>query len=105
MRLCIILDPRLCIKESADARIVWCRHPIYSIVCSSGIHGTHVSSIVAANVEDNPDINGVAPGAEIVSLMIGDNRLDSLETHQALMRATKAIMWVLHWFFNVSARL
>ena len=41
---------------------------------------------------DQPELNGVAPGVEIVSLTIGDNRLNALETHQALMRATKAIL-------------
>lgn len=64
----------------------------HSICCVSGTHGSHVASIIGAHVPEQPELNGVAPGIEIVSLTIGDNRLSALETHQALMRATKAIL-------------
>lgn len=65
-----------------------------SLVCVSGTHGTHVAAIIGGHVENSPELNGVAPGVEIVSLKIGDTRLAALETHQALMRATKAILYV-----------
>lgn len=65
---------------------------ILSLVCVSGTHGTHVAAIIGGQVPESPELNGVAPGVEIVSLKIGDTRLQGLETHQALMRATKAIM-------------
>lgn len=65
---------------------------IVSLICASGTHGTHVASIIGANMEGNPEYTGVAPQVEIVSLKIGDSRLGSLETGQALMRATKAIL-------------
>ncbi|KAF1321539.1 Tripeptidyl-peptidase 2, partial [Globisporangium splendens] len=63
-----------------------------SIVSDVGAHGTHVAGIVAAHHPDQPLTNGVAPGAQIISVKIGDGRLGSMETTTALSRAILAII-------------
>jgi tripeptidyl-peptidase-2 len=63
---------------------------LVSLVTTVGSHGTHVAGIVAAN-ESVPgglgtDHNGLAPGAQLLSLRIGDGRLGSMETGVGLAR-------------------
>ncbi|EPY53178.1 tripeptidyl-peptidase II Tpp2 [Schizosaccharomyces cryophilus OY26] len=65
---------------------------VTSIVAVSGTHGTHVAGIIGAHHPEKPDLNGAAPGCRLVSLMIGDGRLDSLETSHAFSRACTEII-------------
>ncbi len=78
---------------------------LLQIVTNSSSHGTHVAGIAAACHETQagspsedsaasslcPDLmqrqNGIAPGAQVVSIKIADTHLAAMETNVALMRA------------------
>ncbi len=67
------------------------------IVTDSSTHGTHVASIAAGyhhhnNDDQNGVTNGVAPGAQIVSIKIGDNRINGMETGYSLANACRYVL-------------
>ena len=57
---------------------------------AAGSHGTHVAGIVAAHDPTAPHRNGLAPGAQLVSIKIGDSRVDSMETAAGVVRGVRA---------------
>ncbi|KAJ8771482.1 hypothetical protein K2173_026659 [Erythroxylum novogranatense] len=63
---------------------------ILSIVTDCCSHGTHVAGIATAFHPKEPLLNGVAPGAQLISCKIGDLRLRSADTGAALTRALTA---------------
>lgn len=63
---------------------------LLSIVTVSGSHGSHVASIASAHFSKEPHRDGVAPGARILSIKIGDTRLGGSSSGLGEMRGVAA---------------
>ena len=61
---------------------------VLSIVTVSGAHGTHVASIAAAYAPNEAARNGIAPGARIVSIKVGDIRAGGSSYSTSELRAS-----------------
>ncbi len=65
---------------------------IASLVFDTGSHATHVAGIIGGYFEDDVARNGINPHAKILSLKIGDSRVDGMETTIGFIRALKEIV-------------
>ncbi len=50
-----------------------------------------MASISTGYYPDKPELNGVAPGAQIISIKVGDNRINGMETGFALVNAVSKL--------------
>src|SRR5439155_24068708 len=74
-----------CVNTCTDTKIV-------SLVFDTGSHATHVSGIIGGYFRDDPNKNGINPHCKILSLKIGDSRVNGMETTIGLIRALKEIV-------------
>ncbi len=57
------------------------------LLTDGGGHGTHVAGIVAAYAGPDSPLNGLAPGAQLIALKIGNHRMGGSTSHLAMHKA------------------
>lgn len=78
-------------EEAATFAVqVYEKGKLLSIVTVSGSHGSHVASIASAHFPEEPHRDGVAPGARILSIKIGDTRIGGSSSGVGEMRGVAA---------------
>ena len=89
--VCISMNTTTTGEESSDETTpaATSSNNVLQIVTDSSSHGTHVASIAAGFFGDQSELNGIAPGAQIISIKIGDNRLNGMETAFAMVNAVR----------------
>ncbi len=63
---------------------------LLSLVTVDGSHGSHVASIASAHFPAEPHRDGIAPGAQILSVKIGDSRMGGSSSGVGEMRGVAA---------------
>jgi tripeptidyl-peptidase-2 len=65
---------------------------LLSIVTEGGAHGTHVAGIVAGHFPDQRELDGIAPGAQLVGVKIGDVRVGTSSLGTGEIRGLAAVL-------------
>uniref|UniRef100_A0A914QQK3 Peptidase S8/S53 domain-containing protein n=1 Tax=Panagrolaimus davidi TaxID=227884 RepID=A0A914QQK3_9BILA len=76
---------------------------LLEICVPNGSHGTHVGHIAAGHFPNDPEKDGLAPGAQIISLVIGDLRKAS--SSKGIIRALNKCIQLKADIINLSYRI